>query len=262
MASDKHKTSQSGLGGLGGVAIGMILTILYVKFGFTLPGWLQPVETVKDSFISLSASLAVDENNLAELQREIAVKMKQPSYYTSLDNSLDNFITEEVVWRTRTKRTLKLLQDQIKAVDARSGQFAPTLSGALDRLPKRLIKEKELAHKYLQRRFPDRTDSEIIAELIRLPLTEVLQMRYPSARILFALPSESHTKIVVSDATEQPVKTLMDGDLPMGQYRLYWDFTDEGGERLPADVAYTYEISLNGERHRVATLELPPAVWE
>jgi len=256
----------SGMGALG-LIIGIVLTFLYVKHGFVLPHWLQPVEKTKVFFITTAASLSANENNLDELQREIAVKMKEnPDYYTRVDDSLDKFITEEIIWRDRTKRSLKLLRDNINNLDRFSGMQSDGVNSSIQRvllaLPKQTKEEKELVYKYLKRRFPGSSDSEIVEKLKGISLVDLFQMPSPSARIVFALPALSLARIDIYDSSKQKVKTLIDAELPSGQYRLYWDFTNENGELLSSDAIYRYEIFINKKKNRTEIIEVPKALWK
>ncbi|MBL7174857.1 MAG: hypothetical protein ISS66_03425 [Desulfobacteraceae bacterium] len=268
MTVDKGGGGRYNVGGgvLSGVVIGIVLTFLYVKYDLTLPSWLQPVEKIKIFFITTTASLTADEHNLNELQREIAVKMKEnPGYYTSIDNSLGKFITEEIVWRDRTKLTLKLLQDNVKNLDrlfgTRSNGLNRSIQRLLSALPQRTKEEKELSYEYLKRRFPDRSDTEIVEDLKRISLADLFQIPHPSARIVFALPALSSARIDIYDASKQKVKTLINAELPAGQYRLYWDFSNEDGRPLSTDADYIYKIYVNGKQKRARNMEVPKAIW-
>jgi len=250
-----------------GLIIGIVLTFLYVKHGFVLPSWLQPVEKAKIFFITTTASLSADENDLNELQREIAVKMKEsPAYYTRIDDSLEKFITEEIIWRDRTKRSLKLLWDYINNLDrfsaTRTDGVARSIQSVLRALPQQTKEEKKLVYKYLKRRFPESSDSEIIEELKRISLADLFQMPFPSTRIVFALPVQSSVRIEIYDVSKQKVKTLIDAVLPSGQYRLYWDFSNEDGKRLSSAKLYSYEIYINKKKKRAEVIEVPAVLWE
>lgn len=247
--------------------VGVVLSALYVKLGWTPPVWLQPAERAKGAFITMLTSVLTDDNDLTELQREIAVTIQQdPGYYTSIDDALGKFITEEIVWRERTKRTLKLLQDYVKNLDRVSGSDSSWIDQSVERLLLRLPgetrEEKRLAYKYLQRRFPGHSDSEIVDELRRVTLSDLFQMKFPSSRVVFALAAHSTTKIDIYDASRQKIRTLIDADLPAGQYRLYWDFTNDDGETLSRNAAYSYKIFVDGERKRTETMETPKSIWE
>ncbi len=268
MSADKRNGNQSSEGGLlFGLVLGVVLTFFYVKYDFALPEWLQPVDRVKGLVISTTASISADNNDMEQLQREIAVKLREGAdYYISVDDSLDKFITEEIVWRERTKQTLKLLQDLIKNLDSHAGSRSNGVNSAIERLLLTLPQETKVDHKfayqYLKNRFPGFSDTEIVAELARISLVELFQTPYPSSRIVFALPMPGSAKIEIYDTSEQIVKTLLDAELPSGQFRLYWDFTANDGMPLASNTAYRYEITVDGEQLRSAMLAEPNAVWQ
>ncbi len=267
MSADKRDGNHSGGGGLlFGLVIGVVLTFLYVKYDFALPAWLQPADKVKGLVITTTASISADNNDMDELQREIAVKMKESSdYYTSIDDSLGKFITEEIVWRGRTKRTLKLLQDLVKNLDSHAGSQSGGVNRSIERLlhavPQQTKNEHQFAYQYLKKRFPGLSDTEIVEELKRISLTDLFQISYPSSRIVFALPLPGTAKIDIYDASRQKVKTLLDAALPSGQFRLYWDFTNDDGVSLAPNETYSFEIYVNGAQTRAEIMEVPGAVW-
>lgn len=268
MSADKRDGNQSSEGGLlFGLVLGVVLTFFYVKYDFALPEWLQPVDQVKGLVISTTASISADNNDMNQLQREIAVRMKEGAgYYTSVDDSLDKFITEEIVWRERTKQTLKLLQDLIKNLDSHAGSRSSGVNNAIERLllalPQETKADHKFAYQYLKNRFPRLSDTEIVAELKQVSLVELFQTPFPSSRIVFALPMSGRAKIEIYDASEQKVKKLLDAELPSGQFRLYWDFTADDGMPLASNAAYHYEITVDGEPLRSAILAQPNAVWQ
>lgn len=218
-------------------------------------------------FITTAASLSASENNLNELQREIAVKMKENTgYYSRIDDSLGKFITEEIVWRDRTKRNLKLLMDNIKNIDRYSEKVSDKTKKAMQRvllrLPELTKEDNWLSYKYLKSRFPDHSDTEIVEELKRISLADLLQISHPSSRIVFALPETGVTKVNVYDSSKNKVKMLVDAELPGGQYRIYWDFTNDHRESLSSAATYTYEILINGEHKRAGVMEPSINIYE
>jgi len=268
MSVEKRGGSPSGSGGLPlGLVIGVVLTVLYVKFDYALPSWLQPVEKVKVLFITTTASLSADDNNLDELQREIAVKMKEDaSYYTGIDDALGKFITEEIIWRERTKRTLKLLQDMIRKLDDVSGRQSSAVNNSIERilqtLPEGTKQESRFAYQYLKIRFPGLSDVEIVEELKRISLTDLFQMPFPSSRIVFALSAPAPARIEIYDTSRQKVRTLLDAKLPGGQFRLYWNFTDDDGVPVASNDTYSYKLYVNGEQTRAGMMAAPVSVWQ
>ena len=131
----KQRGEASGAGLLSGVLMGVVLSVLYIKFDFALPAWLQPAETVEGLAITAAATMLTDENQADELQREIAVRIQaQPDYFVRIDNELGRFISEEVVWRESTKRDLKLLQDMVKAMAEQAERQPQPLADSLQRV--------------------------------------------------------------------------------------------------------------------------------
>jgi hypothetical protein len=63
----------------------------------------------------------------------------------------------------------------------------------------------------------------------------------PSTMIEFTLPVAAHAKVAVFNVLGQRVKTLIDGDLPVGRHTVVWDGTDERGSSVASGV-YLYRL--------------------
>jgi flagellar hook assembly protein FlgD len=55
------------------------------------------------------------------------------------------------------------------------------------------------------------------------------------------LPVAAHAKVAVFNVLGQRVKTLIDGDLPVGRHTVVWDGTDERGSSVASGV-YLYRL--------------------
>ena len=257
----------AGVGMLWGIVAGVALAVAYVKLGFVLPAWMQPADYLKEKVISLAVSVGVDQSDVGELQREIAHSMRDADLYIELDNSLDGFITEELIWRERTKRSLKLLQDLVKqmqqtAEDERFARLTPSIERVLARLPNQTESDRVLVYRYLEQRFPGQSDAAIIEQLGKLSLAELLQIQPPFARVLFRLPKPAQVRLTIFDEQSRAVRTLVEDRMPRGQFRLYWDFMDDDGDRLPEPSRYTYQLWVDGELRRDAQLESAKPIWQ
>ena len=260
--------SMRGSGGpLGGAAVGIVLALLYVKFGFALPAWLSPVKEIEGLVVATAAALATDGSELAELQRGIALEIgRDPEYYTRIDNALGQFITAEVTWRERTKRDLMLLRGTARQLAEQSADRSGPLRASMERLLGSLVRrtkaERALAYDFLRLRFPGMTDAEIVAQLTTISVVDLLQITYPSAPIVFTSPGRGLVTLEVRAESGERVATLLDAELPAGQYRVYWDYRDASGKPRPTDGEYTFALQREGELVRSGRLEPPKAVWE
>lgn len=271
IADSKNKKTRSsfqfGGGVVSGIVIAIILSSLYVKTGLQLPFFLQLTQNIESTGIELFASLMVDEKKLVELQREIAVRISgEPNYYIEIDNALDNFITEEIIWKEKIKRRLMQLQIIVKKMKEvmDSGKF-PELESSLKRflhnIPNSTAEEKYLVYNYLQSRFSGYSDEEIVEALISMELIELLEIpRYPLSRIVFGMGKSSFVKVEIYDKNSRKVKTLIDNQLPAGKYRIYWDYNDDNETRVSADSTYRYKLFMDGHERKTQTIQKPSSV--
>ncbi|HIG42898.1 MAG: hypothetical protein ABGY96_22585 [bacterium] len=263
-APDKQYKSDSFkflTGTISGIVLAIILASLYVKTGFQLPFYFLPAHKAKSTVVGLVTSLFVDEKELDELQREIALKIgENPNFYIEMDDALDNTFTEEIIWETVIRRKLLLLQIDAKNLQKQldRGKF-PALEESLNRLLTNMVDlteaESYLVYDYLQGRFPGYSDREIIDALISMSQSELLEMpQSPLSRIVFWLRTSSAVKLEIYDTSLRNVKTLIDQALPAGKYRVYWDYTDNSGSSVDKDQAYHYKLLLNGDERKTKTI--------
>ncbi|WP_207063320.1 hypothetical protein [Motiliproteus sp. SC1-56] len=257
MSQDKTFNAGSWLAGL---VTGLALTVAYIKFGYTLPAFLQPTAAVQGKTVDALASLAVDRNNLAELQRELALDFRNPDRYLELDSRLGGFITEEVIWLERTRRDIKRLQDGLRGVSNATAS-ASILQQRLETLPGRRAAERRQLRRFLQQRFAGLSDAEIARRLVRLSLAEVLQQRPPFTRIWLHLPAPAPVRLVIYNAEDQPIRELVNGVQPAGQYRFYWNFTDDAGAAVNRRANYRYQIWVDGQPKQPQPLPPPAALF-
>jgi len=265
MAKITNNKVSFGGGIFSGIIIGIILSVLYIKFNFKLPDFLNPVEKAKTSFISMTSKFVTDEDDIDELQREIEVMISRNSdYYRQTDNALDKFITEEIVWQEKMIRKIKLLQQRVKILSNNSRmQEFPHLKNPLKRIlsqiPDNTKEENTLIYNFLKTRFPDCSDQAIIESLKEISWPDLFQVPYPSYKIVFVLRMRSLAKIEIFNNSSQKIKTLLDTELPLGHYRLYWDYTNNEGERMPLNRNYRYKLFIDGNQKRFVIIE-PPKV--
>ncbi|MCI0331218.1 MAG: T9SS type A sorting domain-containing protein, partial [candidate division Zixibacteria bacterium] len=84
-----------------------------------------------------------------------------------------------------------------------------------------------------------------------LPTEFALRGSYPnpfnaSTRINFALPQAGHVRMVIYNILGQPVRTLVEGEMPAGERSVLWDGTDRNGRTVSSGV-YFYKVSFNGQ---------------
>ena len=117
MAAESKQKSW-GVGFLGGLFVAALIVVLYIKFGFELPGWLLPKAKIEGLVKDAAADFAADRGVKEELQRLVGIRLGiDPSSYIEADNALGGFLTREMIWQTYTKRQVKLLRDGLKKFD-------------------------------------------------------------------------------------------------------------------------------------------------
>ncbi len=88
------------------------------------------------------------------------------------------------------------------------------------------------------------------AKVALTPDTYSLQQNHPNpfnpeTMIEYALPAETHIRLVVYNQMGQIVRTLVDGHRSEGSYAIVWDGTDDSGEDLASGI-YLYRIEADG----------------
>ncbi len=78
------------------------------------------------------------------------------------------------------------------------------------------------------------------------PRTIQLQQNYPNpfnpvTTIAFYLPERTHARLTVYNMLGQLVQTLVDEELPPGEYQVHWRSVSENGQVLPSGL-YFYEL--------------------
>ncbi|MBU0982672.1 MAG: T9SS type A sorting domain-containing protein [candidate division Zixibacteria bacterium] len=67
----------------------------------------------------------------------------------------------------------------------------------------------------------------------------------PSTTIDFALPQPSHVRVEVFNVLGRRVRTLLDGDLDVGEHMVLWDGMNDSGEGVSSGV-YFYRLTADG----------------
>jgi hypothetical protein len=80
-----------------------------------------------------------------------------------------------------------------------------------------------------------------------VPGTFALSQNYPNpfnptTNIGFALPQKERVKVEVYDLTGAVVKTVIDTDMPAGNYEVKWDATDRMGKKVATGM-YIYKLT-------------------
>ncbi len=70
---------------------------------------------------------------------------------------------------------------------------------------------------------------------------------FNGSTIHFELPSATSVRLTVFDVRGHRVKTLANGSMVAGPHTLYWDGTNDRGNRV-SQGTYFYELKANGER--------------
>jgi hypothetical protein len=85
---------------------------------------------------------------------------------------------------------------------------------------------------------------------VRLPTAFTLSQNYPnpfnpSTTVTFEIPGEKqHVSLVIYDIRGRRVKTLVDGELEPGTYKVNWNGRDEGGKTVSSGI-YLYTLRSN-----------------
>ena len=63
----------------------------------------------------------------------------------------------------------------------------------------------------------------------------------PETTIRFELPARNRTRLQIYDMLGQHVRTLIDGDMPVGAHRTVWDGHDDMGRSMASGI-YLYRL--------------------
>ncbi len=165
-----------------GLAIGSVLTYLFLNYGYTPPEIFQMPNKLKAIPEQLIASSFVEDPNavIKQKQNAVATLIKfDPKYYVEIDNSIGNLFTEKAVERI-TDRRITLLKEYAKASQkAFDKDKYPELYEYMKKrykvddlvsLQKRMLieklKEDLLVYQELQKKFPNESDEHIAAKLL------------------------------------------------------------------------------------------------
>lgn len=242
--------STSDVGIFAGILFGVILTLAYVKFDFALPGWLKPIDQIKSFAIMTTAELAANENNWAELQRNIAVRLKEDaSYYQQIDDATGKFITQEIIWQHRAVEQITNMRNGLRAVAnnqsvAKHESLTPYIEKYIDSLPDKTRVEKAFIDAFLKQRFPGQSSQAIAAQMTQMSLSELLMRPTFHTTIRFYVPYHGKVKVEIMQKGKA-VATLFEADAPSGFYRQYWDYRDSDGVLMPRNRSYQFRVSVN-----------------
>jgi hypothetical protein len=104
------------------------------------------------------------------------------------------------------------------------------------------------------------TDQKVIAPPTAFALAQNLPnpfggLNAASTKIAFELPQPSAVQFRIFNVLGQRVRTLFDGNLPLGRHEMIWDGTDDAGRPVVAGV-YFYEVATSLGRGRQKLLLL------
>jgi len=262
MSDNKKHTSPSKPGSsfLTGVLSSVLLSIVYLKFGYTPPAWLQPSGLLKQLASEVAASIAADKQDINEVQRGIALDFGwNPDKFIELDTALGHFISEEYYWQQKGQRRIQQLKSIIQktAEIQKRGEYK-SLQDPLDRALRGLAQEARKEHvfirKFLKRRFPNCTNEQIIEKLETYNAREVIQRPSVGRAIHFQPVVTTKVQVEVLNAAGEIVRRLIDAKLPAGQYWVYWDQTDESGQKSDLRGKYSFRVLYNGQEETAGPL--------
>jgi len=87
---------------------------------------------------------------------------------------------------------------------------------------------------------------QVYVEKVELPDSYRLDQNYPNpfnpeTTISYALPEDTHVKLVIYNMRGELVRELVNAQQAAGVYQLRWDGTSDSGQRLPSGI-YFYKI--------------------
>ncbi len=82
------------------------------------------------------------------------------------------------------------------------------------------------------------------------PLTNLLKPNYPNpfnptTTIAYSMPTAGHVNLAVYNLKGQLVKTLVNGNVNIGEHKVVWNGTDDNGQFVSSGV-YFYRLNTNG----------------
>lgn len=161
-----------------GVLFGVVLTYLYVRFGYQLPGVARlPATLSAEAIVATAESTLYDVNAPPENRRRaLAVIVGQrPELFVDVNDQLDDRFYDEVI-RRRAVREAKLLKashsayGKVLAKSALRAVYEKRYAETNDeRIKRRMlidaIRDKPLLSEWLDRRFPE-ADADRQAEIV------------------------------------------------------------------------------------------------
>ncbi len=160
-----------------GVTFGVILTLLYVRYGYTPPWFFQ----LMGKFSSIPELTVVEitldnpESSLVEKQRAISARIaNNPEFYIEIDNTIDNKFTKEVIGR-KIKRKLQLLRGYVERLEISEEHESIRdnlknrpggIKGWKINMIAKQIQDEPLLFDYLKKRFQSSSPEEIAETIL------------------------------------------------------------------------------------------------
>jgi hypothetical protein len=260
----RNTGNQRRSGFLVGLVFGLVLVVLYCKFGFQLPGWMQPQTLMENRLKSVVATMAADREDPNEAQRLAGILLGlDPAKYIECDNELGGFLTAHVIWQTFTRTEILKLRAKLKGMKERLDQYEslmPVWDRNLD------DHYRPLVEKFLNRRFPGPTDEleperlkRLSKELREGAFAEIVQEGpLHHAPILFRLRHTGEVRVEIHNGDDLVRTLVSDQLLPPGVYLMQWDMKDDCREKVPAGP-WSYEVSAGGEVIAGESIPVPEA---
>ena len=256
------------IGFVGGLVVASVVSALFVKFGYQMPGWMQPKSKVTAAIKGLVAEVAADRENPEELQRMLAVRLAtDPSGYIEADNELGGLLTREIMWQSFTKDQVEALSTGLRALNRYEEEY-DWVEGAAERILDDQL--KPLVDQFLERRFPrlpGESRAERLGRVNRILATasfpEITQEpRFGQVKIPFRMNAAAAVTVTIECRDLQPVHLIEDQMLPPGVYLLSWDKRDRVGREVAVGSSCAYLVRtddrvLAGESFEVPS-DLPP----
>ncbi|MFC1747958.1 FlgD immunoglobulin-like domain containing protein [Pseudomonadota bacterium] len=145
-------------------------------------------------------------------------------------------------------------------MNQKRGEF-PALQNSFDRLlsgiPEEARKEHLFMLQYLKERFRGDTEADIIEKLGTYTMGELVQRPSISKAIHFETMVASNVRVEILDSAGNVVRHLVDAELPVGQYWMYWDRKDNNGKNissLSGGGPYSYRVLYDEKLEITGTL--------
>ena len=69
----------------------------------------------------------------------------------------------------------------------------------------------------------------------------------PSTHIMFSIPKDQHTQVIIFDILGKKVRELVNGTMPAGRHTITWNGRDDSGKQVASGI-YFYILETPSQR--------------